>query len=208
MIAKRTNDPQGLRNRLLDAAADAFQTGGYHGTSIQDVMHAAETTGGALHHHFPTKKDLGLAVIRERVARAVAETWIEPVKHAKRTSDGILAAFRAVISELEAQNTVRGCPLNNLALELSLDDADFRAAVQEIFDGWRAAIAERLRADQEAGKFRAVDADAFALFVVAAYSGAIAMAKAEQSTRPLETCARQLEDVMDAAKGKGRKAHM
>jgi len=195
---KRTNDPDGLRRRLLDVAADAFQAHGYHATSIHDIMRGAGATGGALHHHFPTKKALGLAVLRERVAKAVEETWIEPVQSARQTSEGILAVFGAIIAELDGRGAVSGCPLNNLALELSLADPEFRDAVHGIFEGWRAAIAERLRRDQAAGAAKNADPAAFATFVVASYSGAMAMAKAEQSARPLRACAQQLASVMPA----------
>jgi hypothetical protein len=39
------NDPQALRRRVLDAAAEAFQARGYHATSTHDVMRAAGVTG-------------------------------------------------------------------------------------------------------------------------------------------------------------------
>src|SRR5829696_98656 len=67
----RTNDPAGVRKRILDATADAFQKRGYHATSTHDIVRAAGVTAGALHHHFPTKKVLALNVIEERVAQAV-----------------------------------------------------------------------------------------------------------------------------------------
>ncbi|RUX66080.1 MULTISPECIES: helix-turn-helix domain-containing protein, partial [unclassified Mesorhizobium] len=59
---KRTNDPEGMRKKVLDVAEDAFQARGYHASSIGDLMAAADVSGGALHHHFPTKKALALAV--------------------------------------------------------------------------------------------------------------------------------------------------
>jgi len=58
----RTNDPAGVRKRVLDATAGAFQSRGYYSTSTHDIVREAGVTGGALHHHFPTKKALGLAV--------------------------------------------------------------------------------------------------------------------------------------------------
>ena len=54
----RRNDPEGLRRKVLDAAFGMFQTHGYNGTSMQDLTKAIEVTGGALHHHFPTKRSL------------------------------------------------------------------------------------------------------------------------------------------------------
>lgn len=70
----RTNDPTGMRNRVLDVAARAFQVVGFEGTSTHDIVRAAGVTGGALHHHFPTKKALVMAVINERVAAEIGET--------------------------------------------------------------------------------------------------------------------------------------
>ena len=53
-------------------------------------------------------------------------------------------------------------------------------------------IAEKLRTDQAAGALKKVDPEDLATFIVAAYSGAMAMAKAKQSSEPLATCAQQL----------------
>lgn len=185
----RVNNPDAMRGRILDAAAELFQLRGYHSTSTHDIVHKAEVTAGALHHHFRTKKDIGLAVIRERVARAVKQTWIDPVQSAETATDGILTAFDQVASSLAKRRLVMGCPLNNLAIELSLVDSDFRGAVREIYGGWRDSIAARLKANFE-------DADAAATFVVALYSGAIALAKADQDPSVLRTCAQQLASMM------------
>jgi AcrR family transcriptional regulator len=184
----RTNDPAGLRKRILDATADAFQKRGFHATSTHDIVRAAGVTAGALHHHFPTKKALALDVIGERVAQAVDKHWLEPVRSARGAEEGIRNAFEQIASSLDRSRTILGCPLNNLALELCAADSEFREAIEKIYDKWRMVIADKLRAD-----FAAVsDAEALASFVIASYSGAIAQAKAKQSTAPLRTCAAQL----------------
>ena len=184
----RTNDPAGVRKRILDATAEAFQKRGYHATSTHDIVRAAGVTAGALHHHFPTKKVLALDVIQERVAPTVGKHWLEPVRSARNAEAGIRTAFEQIASALERSRTILGCPLNNLALELCAADPDFRAAIENIYDVWRKVIADKLRADFKG----ASDAEALATFVIASYSGAIAQAKAKQSTAPLRTCAAQL----------------
>lgn len=171
---------------MLDAAASLFQSGGYHATGMHDVMRTAGVTGGALHHHFPTKRALGLAVIRERVAQAVAETWIAPVDAAPSGAEGVLGVFDAIAEELEANGRVQGCPLGNLAIELSLVDGELAAAIDAVFGSWRDALAARLG---DAG---------LATFVVATYSGAMALAKAAQDPAPLRTCAARLACVLSA----------
>lgn len=188
----RTNDPEGMQRRLVEAAFRAFTTRGYNATALHDLRRDAGVSGGAFSHHFPTKKALALAVLNQRVAEAVNETWIAPVLSAETTADGVRDVFAAIIAALRKQGRVSGCPLNNLALELSGQDAEMQAAADAIFRRWQAAIAEKIRADQAVGRLRALNAEAAASFIVAAYSGAMAMAKAAQSTAPLEACVTQL----------------
>ncbi len=194
---RRTNDPVGMRNRVLDVAARAFQAAGYGATSTHDIVRAAGVTSGALHHHFPTKKTLALAVIDERVTAEIAETWISTVREAPSAREGILQVFQTVTATLDVQSAVSGCPLGNLALELSLADADLRAALASGYEDWRLTIAERIRRDQEIGDAGyAADPEAFANVVVAMFSGAMVIAKAEQDTAALKACMVQLEIMM------------
>lgn len=191
----RKNDPSGLRRRVLDVAAQAFQTAGYGATSVHDIVREAGVTGGALHHHFPSKKALALAVVRERVSAEVAETWIATVLAAPSAAEGILTVFARTIDYLETRGMVQGCPLGNLTLELALADADVRDALATEYAAWRGAIAERLRSDGAA--FAQPSPNGFATVVVAMFSGAMSIAKAEQTADALKACVPQLRRMMD-----------
>lgn len=183
----RSNDPEGMRARILDAAEELFQARGYHDTSVQDVKAAAAVSSGAFHHHFESKKALGLSVINERVADALREAWLDPLIAAPTLADGIYGVINSTSGGLREQGFVRGCPVNNLALELAFSDPDFRSAIQSIFDGWRATIAQRLDMQSMPHVLSEISAADMATFIVAAYSGAMTMAKTEQSPEPLET---------------------
>jgi AcrR family transcriptional regulator len=193
---KRVRNPDQTRRRLLDVAEREFQSHGYHSTSMHDIIRLAGATGGAVYHHFPSKKALALAVIRERVAKAVEETWMYPVESARTARKGVLAVFDQLIAELDDRERVLGCPLNNLALELALADPEFQIAVQAIFENWRLAIAQKLRSDQTRGLLKGVEPETFATFIVALLSGAMALAKASQNAKALRACARQLARIM------------
>jgi len=190
-VPRRKNDPAGVRARILDAAYDLFQSRGYSATSVHEIAGAARVTGGALHHHFATKKAIGLAVIGDRVGAALEETWLEPVRSAANARDGILKVLDSLARELDAQGSVRGCPVNNLTLELAFADPDFRAELKRLFDLWRSTIADRLSGRK--------NGEALAALVVAAYSGAMAMAKVEQRGEPLRLCAQELRPLLAGA---------
>lgn len=188
---KRSYNPVVTRGRILDAAADEFQHRGYHATSMHDVMRIADVPGGSVYHYFPTKKSLGIAVIEERVADSLAKTWIEPLRKASSASKGILSVFDDVVKSI-GDRTVLGCPVTNLALELSLADPDFQHALRSAFDRWEKAIADRLREEHAANRKRTIDPAGLATLVVAIFSGAMSLAKAAQSVVPLRTCRREI----------------
>jgi TetR/AcrR family transcriptional repressor of nem operon len=174
--ATRTNDPEGMRQKVLDVAASLFQSQGYNATSMKDLLRAAGISAGAMYHHFPTKKACGLDVIRERVQPAVRATWIDPIAESSSAKAGIETVMTAIADELERAQRVRGC------------HPDYRAAISTVFDEWQRVIAEKLNGDIAAGRLQRMDAESFATFVVASYSGAMAIAKAEQNVRALIRC--------------------
>jgi len=190
----RRNDPEGLRNRVLDVAADLFQSRGYHATGMREVVSATDTSSGALHHHFPTKESLGVAVIAHRVAPAVRETWIEPIRRAESLQSGIRKVFRNVIGGIDRRGAVRGCPLNNLAMELAYSDPLFRDALQSIFTEWQAALEVRIADTPGGGRLGRARRAAAATFIIASYSGAMNLAKATQSAAPLRVAVRTLSE--------------
>lgn len=194
---RRRNDPEGLRARVLDEAAELFQQRGYHSTSMHDLMQATGVSAGALHHHFPTKKSIGLAVLADRVRPAVREAWIDPVREAPTLGKGVAEVFGGIITGIRARGSVLGCPLNNLALELALTDADLRRNVESIFAEWRAALAERIAATRGGATLGGRDRTAAANFVISVYSGAMNLAKATQSAAPLADAAELLSDWME-----------
>ena len=188
----RTNDPEGMRRRLIDAAYRTFVTRGYNSTAVHALVREAGATGGAYSHHFPSKKALGIAVLEQRVSDAVDDAWIEPMRSSATVAEGVALAFAGIIAGLERQGSVFGCPLNNLALELAHQDTEIRKVIETLFLRWQDAIALRIRADQDLGLARHLDPEGAAIFIVAAYSGAMALAKARQSSTPLSVCAEHL----------------
>jgi TetR/AcrR family transcriptional regulator, lmrAB and yxaGH operons repressor len=194
----RTNNPEGLRNKIANVAYDAFAKRGYNATAMQDLRSEAKISGGAFSHHFPSKKELGLFVVRNRVAAAVQSAWIEPVIGALTAYEGIRNVFTSIIRELDEQGFVSGCPLNNMAMELAGLDNEMRSELAEIFNAWELAITSKFELDIEKGLAQKLDPARMATLVIASYSGAMAMAKTRQSVVPLRKCWDQLQDILGA----------
>jgi TetR/AcrR family transcriptional regulator, transcriptional repressor for nem operon len=188
----RKNDPEGVRSRFLDVAADLFQNHGYCASGMQLIFEHAGVTAGAFYHHFESKKDLALAVIEERVAAEVENTWMKPVREASTTIEGVVKVFKSIAAQLEERRAVRGCPLNNLTLELAFADTDFQAGLARIFDRWQQQIETKLKQDMDEGALVRGKPGPLAAYIIAVYSGAMALCKVHQSSAPLLQCLTEL----------------
>jgi AcrR family transcriptional regulator len=69
---QRIEKGRATRDRLIEAARDAFGARGYDATSIAEILDAAGVAKGALYHHFDTKAALFDAVL-DHVVQEIAE---------------------------------------------------------------------------------------------------------------------------------------
>lgn len=55
------------RRAILDAAQEAFASGGYHGTSLEEVAQAAGISKALIYEHFASKRDLHASLLQFHV---------------------------------------------------------------------------------------------------------------------------------------------
>lgn len=184
-------DPARTRQRLLQAAFQEVYHSGFQGSDLEAILDRAGVTKGALYHHFENKEALGYAVVDEVLATRMRDKWLRPLEHARNPID---ALARIVQSTSTKPEWLRGgCPMNNLAQEMSPLDEGFRKRLAKLFSGWYDGIAAALREGQKRGLVRSdVDPNERAIFLVAVYEGYLSLAKNSQDARVLRAGKRML----------------
>jgi AcrR family transcriptional regulator len=79
--SKKIQQGAATRRALLDAARTLFGEHGYSATSLDEVVHAAKVTKGALYHHFNGKQELFAAVyeqVKREASERAATAFLEP----------------------------------------------------------------------------------------------------------------------------------
>jgi TetR/AcrR family transcriptional repressor of nem operon len=198
----RGRDPEGTREAILAAAAETIHRSGFRGTDVDTILARAGVTKGALYHHFRDKEALGYAVVDESLARLTREKWVAPLRDAANPLDALIAV---VESTSVAPEEVRcGCPVNNLAQEMSPLDEGFRERLARVFDAWQEGIAAGLRAGRKRGQVRRdVDPEEAATFFVALYEGYISLAKTSRDPNVLRAGKRAMARHLDSLRAGG-----
>jgi len=176
---RRSRDPEGTRQLLLQAAYREIHKSGFESTGIDTILAATGVTKGALYHHFASKKAMGYAIVEEIVAEFMREKWLHPLHNGGDPIDTLIGMVRATPLRLEEVRI--GCPWNNLAQEMSQRDEPFRKHLAKVSEEWQEGIATALLRGQEEGTVRRdLDARETASFLIAMYEGYVTLAKNAQ----------------------------
>lgn len=187
------------RARLLDVAFAEIYAHGYQGLRVDTLLEKAGLTKGAFYHHFPSKQALGLAVIDELLAGMAELIWGQHLAQYADPLLGIEASVDFALGMLGDRCTMLGCPINNLAQEMSGIDDAFRDRLDAVFSGIIANIAAALERGKACGIVRAdVDARAVATFIFASIEGAIGLAKSARSADVLATALGEARRYLDS----------
>jgi len=199
MVKRRGRDPDVTRDKLLKAAFEEIYRRGFQAASLDTILAKAGVSKGALYHHFPDKASLGYAVVDEVVKGLLLERWgvLEPPSGDPITA--LQRILRGRVANLTSREVELGCPLNNLAQEMSPLDQRFRRGVNATFDIWTDAVAKDLGRGQAEGTVRKdVDPRKIAAFVVASIEGSFGLAKGAQSASMLRSNLEVLSSFLES----------
>ena len=179
---RRVRDPQRTRERLLQAGFQEIYRYGFQSAGLDTILAATGVTKGALYYHFDSKEALGHAVIEEIVANLTVDKWLIPLEQGKDPIATLISIVRS--TSVRPKDIRGGCPLINLAQEMSPLDEKFRRQLEKIFVDWQEGIAAALRSGQSQGMVRRdLVPKETAGFLIAMYEGYALLAKNAQDPK-------------------------
>lgn len=184
------------RDRIVDAAMDLFVYQGYAQTGLAQIAKAAGARPGSLYYFFPSKEDLLRAVLERRKQQLWPEV-LDPVW--KRIDDPIervfslLANYRAMLVQTDY---LHGCPIGNLAIELTNSHPNARRLIAENFDQWKDAVRECFAAAADRLPPEC-DHAALATFVLVTMEGAVMLARTHRNPEAYDAAVICLRDYVE-----------
>jgi TetR/AcrR family transcriptional repressor of nem operon len=173
-MAKRPRGTPKTAERILDVAEKLVQARGYNAFSYADIARAVELRKASLHHHYPTKADLGLALLARYRKEFLAA--LEAIERSRPGAVGRLERYaRLYRSVLERD---RMCMCGMLASDIATLPRPMRESVAGFFAENEAWLARVLREGRRRGEVRlSGSASATARLVVSSLEGALLVAR-------------------------------
>ncbi|WP_020641618.1 TetR/AcrR family transcriptional regulator [Amycolatopsis balhimycina] len=181
------------RQRMLDTAADLFQTQGYHATGLTQLTTAGGAPKGSLYFHFPGGKEQ-LAAEAVRLSSERTGTMLEAIlRDAPDAATGIDRAVGALAKFLTESDFQRGCPLATVALDAAAASEPIRVACADGYASWHGVLVEYLARQG----LTAERAEELATIVLASIEGGLLLARTRRDLAPLRAVAAHLHTTLD-----------
>ena len=171
------------RDDIIRVGLEILSEKGFNSCGIDAVLKVAKVPKGSFYYYFPSKEEFGLAVIDQYAedAKAFTESFLQDTTYSPLTR--LRRYLDSIAAESEEHSCKKGCLIGNLTQEMAGQNDRFRVRLNEIWDGWKRAIADCLREAMAAKEMgHSANPDLLAEFFIIGFEGAMLRAKVSKTS--------------------------
>ncbi|WP_263409813.1 TetR/AcrR family transcriptional regulator [Terriglobus tenax] len=189
------------RERILAQAAPVFNTHGYEGATLSQLMQATGLEKGGIYRHFRNKEDLA--------AESFKYAWSEVLQARLAGLDQVptsLGKLRHILDNfIEVRSPIPGgCPLLNTASDSDDGNPVLRDLAEKTLRGWKMRLMGILEGGIAAGEIQPlVSPKTTANVMIATLEGAVMMTRLEGNYDALKDARTALIAYLDSIAVKG-----
>lgn len=194
-------DPPTTRERIVRTAMRLFHEQGYSATGIATILREADVNSGSLYHLFPSKEALLVGVLEEYV-RMLRPIVMEPQER-ETPEDGIERVFTLLAwyrMGMDVTGCRMGCPIGNLALELSDNHPEIRRLIDLNFRNWITEVRKWLESAKDRLP-KGTDCAQIGQLVLTIMEGGIMQSRASGTLEAYDASVAQLRAYLELLQG-------
>lgn len=182
----------GNREKLLEAATAILGRNGYQATSVDDILESAGVAPSNFYYHFKSKEELAIEVLEGYFEQSRQEMAPVFMNRSLTATQKLERLHESLVKKATKSGCCGGCPMGNLAQELSDSHPEFRMRLAKHFEECIDAIADVVLEGVKSGEFRlGVDPKASAYLIFGSMQGLLLLSKSLKKVDPLDQGFRQ-----------------
>ena len=193
---------KGIRtqNYIAEKAAALFNTRGFAGTSMSDLLHATGLQNGGLYNHYPSKEALALAAFDFAVGK-FKQRYAETITNQHSATNSLRAICTVMMRSYADPVVEGGCMVFNTALETDDAHPTLKARAQEAMRDLLRFIEVQVKLGQRSGELRSeVDPRMLATIIVSTCEGALGLSKLYDDAAYIQRAIAHLDSYIDTLK--------
>lgn len=182
----------------MDVTFSIIYQHGYNATGISAILKECNIPKGSLYHYFKSKKELVLAMIKERLSPKMDMLFALEKDDSKSSIDLIIETIDKISNN---ESLVKyNCPLNRLNIELSNSDKDFEKELNKIFVNIENRINALLDKSIKNNEIIQTDINSLSEFIITSTWGALSLSSNQSSQERFNRNINHLKQYLNSLK--------
>ncbi len=165
------------RERIIRKSAELFNTYGYSGCSLSDIMKATNLKKGGIYNHFKNKDEIALEAFDYSLKKLITRfrEKLGAVQTSAQKIDVIIDSFDSLILD---PVVATGCPIFNTAMDADQTHPALKEKAKEGMQQLKTYIEIKIEEGKDKGEFKAdVDKEEFAALLIMTMEGAVVLTR-------------------------------
>lgn len=185
------------RRRIVERSAEVFNTKGYFGSSMNDLMRETGLEKGGIYNHFGSKEELALEAF-DYAAGIMDGRFRAALEGKERTTERLFAIVDVFDALVENPPVAGGCPVLNTAVESDDAHPALKKKAEEAMTGWLRLIGRIVKDGVRGGELREdTDPREVASVIVATLEGALMMSKLYEDSAHMRRAGEHLRGYIE-----------
>jgi TetR/AcrR family transcriptional regulator, transcriptional repressor for nem operon len=182
------------RRRIVERSAPVFNTKGYAGASMSDLVLVTGLEKGGIYNHFGSKEELALEAF-DYAAGIMRERFREALETEKGALDRLFAVIDVLGAVAEDPPVAGGCPVLNTAVQAEGVHLALKERAAEATSGWLRLVGREVKEGVKSGELSPqADPRSVASVVVATLEGAVMLTRLHDDPAHMQRAVRHLKD--------------
>jgi len=185
------------KEKIIEKAAELFNTYGYHACSLTHIMEATDLKKGGIYNHFKNKDEIAVEAFNYNYDR-VLKRFRDRLDLVDKPTEKLFAVIDVFVSFVDDPMVKGGgCPIFNTAMDSTNTHPALKLKAKEGIKGLKKYIEIKLKEGVEAGEFKeGINYKEVSTLIVATLEGAIIMSRVDDSNECLDFASKYLKNYI------------
>ncbi len=181
------------KEHIIQQSSALFNTKGYNGCSLQDIMEATGLKKGGIYNHFKNKDEIAFESF-DYSFNLVKERFREGLLNCKNSFEKIMAIISVFESFHTNPVTLGGCPIFNTAVDSSGIHPSLTEKARTAINHLKRYIEIKIDEGIESGEFKInIKSEELSTLIISSMEGALIMARVNNDSGPVRTVVKHLK---------------
>ena len=185
------------KEHIIRESAGLFNTKGYTGASLSEIIDRCGIRKGGIYNHFESKDEIALAVFDYSFSQ-ILEFLTKALENAPNSKERLLAICKVYIDIIETNSLEGGCPILNTAIESDDGHPHLKERAEHAMKIFIEKLTLIINNGIEHQEFRKdIDTEEVCNYIIAVVEGGVMLSKLFDDSKYIRHCASNVRQYID-----------